>query len=242
MDKILSTLYSEEECKKIEWMMESIKPSNLTKNQNNTYEMEFLFRDGVHPMSIKHDIDKAVNDLITKNKVVKSTIELNIDVRSWNKLLAKFDKFSNCFPHKKPIFITGTGYDDCVTLFGYKVTFRYADEKQYVDDYIEMTITGRTASYFDYSSMLYSAPSDYPTLNTINPFKSRITANFHRLIKKVIFNKPATIVLWKDGSKTVVKCQKGDKYDPEKGLAMAIVKYMSGNAGNFNDIFKEWIE
>lgn len=31
-------------------------------------------------------------------------------------------------------------------------------------------------------------------------------------IKNVIFNDPATIVFWKDGTKTVVKCQK-DKGD-----------------------------
>lgn len=43
-------------------------------------------------------------------------------------------------------------------------------------------------------------------------------------IRKVIFNDPATIVLWSDGSKTVVKCGPEDTYDMEKGLAMAIVK------------------
>lgn len=43
-------------------------------------------------------------------------------------------------------------------------------------------------------------------------------------IQKVIFNAPATIVFWKDGSKTVVKAQ-GDEYDPEKGLAMAISRH-----------------
>ena len=31
-------------------------------------------------------------------------------------------------------------------------------------------------------------------------------------IKKVIFNDPATIVLWDDGTKTVVKCSEGDTY------------------------------
>ena len=28
-------------------------------------------------------------------------------------------------------------------------------------------------------------------------------------IKNVIFNEPATIIIWKDGTKTVVKCQEG---------------------------------
>lgn len=43
-------------------------------------------------------------------------------------------------------------------------------------------------------------------------------------IKKVIFNGPATIVLWNDGTKTVVKCSKNEEFDPEKGVAMAVWK------------------
>ena len=60
-------------------------------------------------------------------------------------------------------------------------------------------------------------------------------------IKNVIFNDPATIVFWNDGTKTVVKCGKNDTFDPEKGLAMAISKYFFYNAGYFNDVFKKWI-
>ena len=60
-------------------------------------------------------------------------------------------------------------------------------------------------------------------------------------IKKVIFNDPATIVFWSDGSKTVVKCQDGDIYDPEKGLAMAISKKALGNKGNYCEVFKKWL-
>ena len=47
-------------------------------------------------------------------------------------------------------------------------------------------------------------------------------------IKKVIFNPPATIVYWIDGTKTVVKQQKEDGWDSEKGLAMAVVKKTMG--------------
>ena len=54
-------------------------------------------------------------------------------------------------------------------------------------------------------------------------------------VKKVIFNDPATIVYWKDGTKTVVKCQDGDVFDSEKGFAMAFLKKCWGNKGNFND-------
>lgn len=63
-------------------------------------------------------------------------------------------------------------------------------------------------------------------------------------IKDVIFNPPATIVFWADGSKTVVKCQGKDKYDPEKGLAMAISKRALGDTREYFHTFlkydKKW--
>lgn len=60
-------------------------------------------------------------------------------------------------------------------------------------------------------------------------------------IKQVIFHDPATIVYWTDGTRTVVKCQDGDIYDPEKGLAMAISKKALGNKGNYCNVFKQWL-
>lgn len=61
-------------------------------------------------------------------------------------------------------------------------------------------------------------------------------------IKNVIFNEPATIVFWADGTKTVVKCQEGDIFDPEKGLTMAITKKALGNKGNYCNEIKKWCE
>jgi hypothetical protein len=59
-------------------------------------------------------------------------------------------------------------------------------------------------------------------------------------IEKVIFNPPATIVFWCDGTKTIVKCQNEDLFDYEKGLAMAISKKALGNKGNYCNEFKKW--
>lgn len=59
-------------------------------------------------------------------------------------------------------------------------------------------------------------------------------------IRKVIFNDPATIVLWSDGTKTVVKCGPEDTFDMEKGLAMAIVKKMAGNDNRFHKVFRQY--
>lgn len=60
-------------------------------------------------------------------------------------------------------------------------------------------------------------------------------------IKKVIFNDPAVIVLWNDGTKTVVKCSDDEVFDPEKGLAMAISKKALGNEGNYYNTFKKYL-
>lgn len=69
------------------------------------------------------------------------------------------------------------------------------------------------------------------------------TSNKQNLIRDVIFNNPATIVYWVDGTKTVVKAH-NEKFDPEKGLAMAICKRFLGSnksGSNFNNIFKKWL-
>lgn len=81
-------------------------------------------------------------------------------------------------------------------------------------------------------------------------------------IENVIFQNPATIVFWSDGTKTVVNCmdnvetkkkivngkeviirkpRKCDTYSEEAGLAMAIVKKWAGNNGNYNNIFRKFI-
>lgn len=59
-------------------------------------------------------------------------------------------------------------------------------------------------------------------------------------IERVIFNPPATIVFWSDGLKTVVKCSKSEAFDPEKGLAMAIVKRTQGNSKDYYKDLSKW--
>lgn len=59
-------------------------------------------------------------------------------------------------------------------------------------------------------------------------------------IKDVIFNDPATIVLWADGTKTVVKAE-NEPFDPEKGLAMAISKRALGGKYDYYDTFKKYV-
>ena len=76
-------------------------------------------------------------------------------------------------------------------------------------------------------------------LNSIYGMASMPTNNV--FLKKVIYNDPATIAFWSDGTKTIVKAQPGDIFDPEKGLAMVIVKKACGNTGNYYNGFKKWL-
>ena len=83
----------------------------------------------------------------------------------------------------------------------------------------------------------YSAADVYNTMRARDVIRE--ATRFE--ITKVIFNNPATIVIWADGSKTVVKCQEGDVYSKETGLALCFAKRALGNKGNFNDVFHKWI-
>ena len=71
--------------------------------------------------------------------------------------------------------------------------------------------------------------------------RKKIDAFIDNAIDKVYFNNPATVIKWKDGTKTVVKCQKGDTYDAEKGFAMALIKGLFYNSSYFNTIFEKWL-
>lgn len=57
-------------------------------------------------------------------------------------------------------------------------------------------------------------------------------------VNKVIFNGPATIVIWSDDTKTVVKCKDGDNYSKWAGFAMCIAKRVYGE--DFHRIFRHW--
>lgn len=57
-------------------------------------------------------------------------------------------------------------------------------------------------------------------------------------IKHVIFNDPATIVTFKDGSRVCVKACAKDKFDKETGLVHAIVKRLYANDIDSNGYMK----
>ena len=59
-------------------------------------------------------------------------------------------------------------------------------------------------------------------------------------IERIIFNPPATVVYWIDGTKTVVKAMEGEKYEKYAGFAMACMKKMFGSTGAAKHIMAEY--
>jgi hypothetical protein len=85
---------------------------------------------------------------------------------------------------------------------------------------------------------------------TMNPYTKRSLSSLMKpsikiaeipTITNVIYNDPATIVMWSDGTKTVVRAD-GEKYDPEKGLAMAMCKKHAGNKRDYYHTFLHWLK
>lgn len=127
--------------------------------------------------------------------------------------------------------ITFFGRDRNNVIRHFKSNLKYRTE----DEIVENTILEMEKFWVDNEKKKRAAE--------IIEHKFNIPTDRNRLpfIKQVIFHDPATIIYWTDGTRTVVKCQDGDIYDPEKGLAMAISKKALGNNGNYCNVFKQWL-
>lgn len=72
-------------------------------------------------------------------------------------------------------------------------------------------------------------------------WKEKIPENMKA--RRVVHHYPATVVIWEDGTKTVVKCDPGDEYDPKYGLALCYMKKALGNTSRaLNDAIRNGME
>lgn len=85
------------------------------------------------------------------------------------------------------------------------------------------------------------AADAYPDLRTITKAAfvdaPKPKKTLETLLKRVVINeeKGITTFLWKDGRKTQVRCQEGDKFDPEKGILLCLLKRCFDDRGFYND-------
>ena len=133
----------------------------------------------------------------------------------------------------------------------YLTNDQYEDTKRYLKNALENTtlqLSPKTST-----SELICDP--HSTTSTIN---SHITAcgptclsdivehkglGFRNIkIKRIIFNPPATIIIWGDNTKTVVKCAEDDEFNPEIGVAMCYMKKIYGSRHAFSKKVESYIE
>ena len=67
-----------------------------------------------------------------------------------------------------------------------------------------------------------------PALDTNNLFMLKYKVM--GCISRIIFNPPATVIYWMDGTKTTCKAMEGDTFSKEIGVAMCIAKKFFGNS------------
>lgn len=63
----------------------------------------------------------------------------------------------------------------------------------------------------------------------VTPYSKPAPVLVKDAVKKVIFSGDKTIVLWGDGTKTIVTCGEGDHFDPYSGFCAAVTKRMFGS-------------
>lgn len=97
-------------------------------------------------------------------------------------------------------------------------TGKFANDPSYMNIDIDVNLTNLPGS-FSYDDVAEALDRAFNP----NIFGKSLTT------KKIIYNGPATIILWTDGTKTVVKCKEGDPYSPEAGFALAVLKRLTGN-------------
>lgn len=127
---------------------------------------------------------------------------------------------------------------------------RLSTERKVSPRYMRLATSGELIDYHmrqrqntpkEFLNSFYGLSARY---NYDGIFEEMSKYQYHKLpkIDKVIFNDPATIIFWKDGTKTVVKCHDRDYFDKEKGFAMACLKKVLGNCGHYYEEVKKWVE
>lgn len=58
-------------------------------------------------------------------------------------------------------------------------------------------------------------------------------------IKQIIFSGPKTIVIWKDGSKTIASCGENDVFDCYAGFCACVTKKMFGSTSKIKKLLEK---
>lgn len=114
---------------------------------------------------------------------------------------------------------------------------KYMDNAKLLHDYL----VGKGNKMKD--KIIYTKPLEKAEYGgTLSPFYINNTCGTlgnEVYITKVLYNNPATIVFWSDGTQTRNVCPKNTLYNPDSGLAFCVLKkFMGGN--EMAKLFNDW--
>lgn len=176
-----------------------------------------------------------------------SNVERRFHFKPWQSYLYDSD-WDPMRPSRIPM--KSTLHDDGVDAIRYSINSivprtggpgREALERMLRTSQYDVDVAGMYPKFSD-NILNYMKKDVESTMNLYKRLeKEKKNAPINWNIKKVIFHDPATIIYWNDGTKTVVKTQNGEKFDPEKGMAMAICKKANCNDSIYYEAFKEFL-
>ena len=133
-------------------------------------------------------------------------------------------------------------YFEAKPFEGNKLMFQPADTKEYPKDSLKLVPSSWINR--DYSSYFKSMNTALNTKEYLgidqkeyisSELKTAINSVYglaamaSSLIKRVVFSDRKTIILWNDGSKTIVSCAEGEQLDPYIGFCAAFTKGFFGS-------------
>ena len=115
---------------------------------------------------------------------------------------------------------------------------------------VELTLRMNTKEYNELSKKVYEGMGTFEKdLNKVlkeskNKPKTHFGGAFEIngelvYIERVIYNNPAVIVFWSDGTKTKSRCSNGDDWNPEFGLNLAVLKKFIKTTGT-EELYRDW--
>lgn len=86
---------------------------------------------------------------------------------------------------------------------------------------------------------VFNEPCSCDLWKSVCENKASILASIPR-IKRIVFNNPATIILWEDDTKTVVKAMKDTPFNPYHGFCTAVCKKLFGGNSIIKNVIREY--
>lgn len=217
-------------CKLIDARVEELKcshPQKIITNTENKKENNTMNNTIKNVLFLAPGYQYAMTVIANQSKELdRKKIPYNVSKKP-NDLYISTDKVHVEIVYMDPIKWTSAIFQKRDAVFG---------KKELVDEackqFFQYAIFRPNKSLSKYIRDLHN---DYP-IDEVKPRETYLPE-----IKNAYFNNPTTVVLWEDGTKTVVKCQEGDVYSAETGLALCIAKKAMGNMPNFNNVFRKWI-